>query len=737
MSAFSGTVAGWFGVLALALVGCAPAPATNDLPTGPYAGSARCESCHTREYAAWEDSGHALAAGPPAGPAYDGTVYLASLTGTFRASAAAVTFSPAEGTAALPVALTIGGRAMQQPLVATERGALQTLPFAWDRARGEWFDLFPHAPDPGDLDHWRGSHMTANSQCLACHVTGYARGYDASSGEFHSRWEEPGVGCEACHGPGGDHVRARAAGRSDRYDALSPRTAAHEICASCHGLRLEQAEGYGVGAPLADFFRFDALDTDQFHADGRVAGEVFQWVSFGLSRKAARGVVCRDCHEPHGTAPRAAGAALCSQCHGPDYGRPTHTHHAIGSAGADCRACHMPETVFMQRDPRRDHAFSSPDPVLSAVVGSPDPCLGCHADRGMGAIVNAFEGWFPENDSRIRRRQVATALFGAKGREPTARPVLLDLLRGDLDPIRHASAVRLLGGYPPDDATTAALVAATTHDDALVRAGAVAGLGLRQGSPLPAAAFAAIETATHDPRRLVRAEAGFAWPSGDAPVPPSAAAAREDWVAGQQLNGDLCEARYNLALFSDRLGDHVKARTEYETVVARCPSFAPARQNLGMLLLDAGEIDSARAAFGAVLEAAPALPAAHFGLALVAARRDDWVSSARELETALAEDPALAGARLHLGRAYLQLSRDAEARAEFERAVDDPGSRRPALRELVLIATRAHDDAALARWLPLSLGLDPAMVHEPALQGVLPAQGATSNESAPAPLPAE
>lgn len=68
-------------------------------------------------------------------------------------------------------------------------------------------------------------------KCLVCHVTGYA-----APDEFHTeKWRiDEGVGCEACHGPGGDYwkmtvmkdVKQATAGGLNLPDA--------ETCKMCH-----------------------------------------------------------------------------------------------------------------------------------------------------------------------------------------------------------------------------------------------------------------------------------------------------------------------------------------------------------------------------------------------------------------------------------------------------------------------------------------------------------------------
>ncbi|MGE0192852.1 MAG: multiheme c-type cytochrome [Planctomycetota bacterium] len=92
------------------------------------------------------------------------------------------------------------------------------------------------AADPAVLGHLEGSAggaLAAEPGCAACHATGYvpgerrlARHTDGFRSEAATPWLA-GVSCEACHGPGGDHVMD-----PQRQGALREDPAA--ACAGCH-----------------------------------------------------------------------------------------------------------------------------------------------------------------------------------------------------------------------------------------------------------------------------------------------------------------------------------------------------------------------------------------------------------------------------------------------------------------------------------------------------------------------
>ncbi|TAJ22143.1 MAG: hypothetical protein EPO68_03645, partial [Planctomycetota bacterium] len=355
------------------------------LQSAAYAGSSACVECHAAEHAAWKDSdhAHALVFGAPDGA-------LAALD----AARGAVGVNADE---IQKLWGWLGRDPLAQPLVEFPGGRYQPLPLGWDPRGARWVAL--DAPDeafvggmqPAD---WRSRDACANTQCLFCHTTGFARGQRAATGAqggkhasasdgFASSWREASVGCEACHGPAAAHVEwqrdngpgaARArdtqlvaptpvdanpvdANRADanRVDpnrgdpnrgdptlaALrTAKSAAQvDVCGACHARRAELAEGWHAGAALLDHFRPELPSSSAYHADGRVHGENFEWGSFRQSAMHAAGVRCSDCHEPHGAGLRAAGNALCLRCHSDSFDAPAHTRHARGSTGAACGAC--------------------------------------------------------------------------------------------------------------------------------------------------------------------------------------------------------------------------------------------------------------------------------------------------------------------------------------------------------------------------------------------------------------
>ncbi|PCH74920.1 MAG: hypothetical protein COC12_02740 [Rhodobacteraceae bacterium] len=106
------------------------------------------------------------------------------------------------------------------------------------------------------------------------------------------------------------------------------------------------------------------------------------------------------------------GNAVCAQCHSPagnpdfpnltktTYDSPDHTFHPVGSEGAQCKNCHMPEQVYMGIDGRRDHSFRIPRPDLGAQTGAPDACTACHQGKSPDWAAAQIAVWYPNSTRR-------------------------------------------------------------------------------------------------------------------------------------------------------------------------------------------------------------------------------------------------------------------------------------------------------------------------------------------------
>ena len=490
-------------------------------PSPVYAGSLSCKECHTDIFEKWQDSHHALAEVP-----FDDQIHGSAFepgrevkhggqkTVIGRTDGACtITTMGADGKVATFTPLRVIGKSpLWQVVVAAEGGREQVTSLAYDPVKHEWFDVYgDENRRPDEWGFWANRGMTWNAMCGSCHNTGYEKNYAPETDSYDTRFFELGVGCEGCHGPQQNHVRAMtaeektasekdpseesnwltAAFRKDRSvgePILSEPERAHatrmmDTCGSCHARRVDLTGTFRPGDLFLDHFRPVIPDeTDLFYEDGQVREEDYEYTSFLSSRMYALGVRCSHCHDPHTARLRTQGNPLCLNCHQGKIDPVTHSHHDVTQSGGQCVGCHMPETTYMQRHPRRDHGFTIPDPALTRDYGIPNACNRCHEDQSVEWALEWTSTWYGERMDRHtqeRARVLAEARRqreGASGKlaaflkketstfwravglglsepwlqaTPDLQEVLSEALASD-DPLLRSTAARLTGGLLED-----------------------------------------------------------------------------------------------------------------------------------------------------------------------------------------------------------------------------------------------------------------------------------------------
>ncbi|MBF6571374.1 MAG: HEAT repeat domain-containing protein [Candidatus Binataceae bacterium] len=514
---------------------------------------------------------------------------------------------------------TFGVYPLQQYLIAMPGGRLQALGIAWDsrpRASGghRWFFLYPgQQAAPADPLHWTGIDQTWNYMCADCHSTNLRKNYSLQTRTYSTAYAEIDVACEACHGPGSNHVSwARKSGGWQSFTAdrgltialnerdgirwsinsttgnperSAPRLSEREIqmCARCHSRRTQIHEDTVHGQPAGDDYRVALLDPDLYFPDGQVKGEVYEYGSFIQSRMFHAGVTCSDCHEPHSLKLRADGNNVCLQCHyAARYDSSKHHFHQTGSAGAQCVACHMPTRTYMVVDPRRDHSLRIPRPDLSVTLGTPNACTSCHTGKPAQWASAAINQWYGRTPVGFQR--FAGTLHAGSIGAPDAQPALAALVADQGQPaIARASALSMLASFAPAPADAAVHIG-VTDDSPLVRRAAAQALA----NVDPAASASLIAPLLSDRVRAVRSEAAEAL-AGVSPDALSAVTATslghdtDEYIAIQQLNADRPEAHLNLALLYAREKHFQDAEAELKIALSLDPAFAPAAVNLADL----------------------------------------------------------------------------------------------------------------------------------------------------------
>lgn len=193
--------------------------------------------------------------------------------------------------------------------------------------------------------------MAEARRCFGCHSVNVP-----ASGPITNVM--PGVGCEACHGPGKAHTAAMQAGLPEGAAVIM--NPAHlrpvdqvDFCGSCHETSMDIQIFGTLGLPSVRFPAYRLQNSRCWRNDSRIQ--------------------CTACHDPH--QPLVHDASFydqkCLACHSVN-GQPKPTADRPGPAcpvsTKDCTSCHMPKYDF----PDVHHKFTDHD-IRIVRAGAPVP----------------------------------------------------------------------------------------------------------------------------------------------------------------------------------------------------------------------------------------------------------------------------------------------------------------------------------------------------------------------------
>ena len=639
---------------------------------GEFVGSASCRSCHEKFYQLWAASHHGLAMqpytaefarrelAPQAEPVAIGLRrYRADISG----ERGWIVEEGPDGEKRFPIEYALGGKNIYYFLTPYGRGRLQTLPLAYDVRRKEWFDTAAsgvrHFPDMEDepLD-WTHRAYTFNTSCYGCHVSQLNINYDLESDTYRTTWREPGINCETCHGPAGEHVvRCQESEAACREDPRLIRTKVFDVaqtnslCAPCHAKMAPLTNEFRPGDRYFDHFDLVTLEHRDFYPDGRDLGENYTFTSWRMSACAKSGKLdCVDCHTSSGRYRFRGDRAnqACAPCHADKVDDPeAHTHHPADSPGSECVACHMPKTTFA-RMVRSDHSMRPPMPAATIEFGSPNACNLCHTDRDARWADRIVRRW------RKRDYQAATLRIGRlvkaarEGDWSRLEEMLAYIASPERDEIFAASLIRLLRSCP-DDEKWAVLIRAIDDPSPLVRSAAADAL---VGSASPEAVRALIRAARDDFRLVrVRAAASLAGTPLRGASPEDRLAverATEEYIASMRARPDSDAGHTNLGNYYMAVGDVKAAIESYETAARLNPESVATLVNLAIAYNLNGENPKAEKCLRQALEVEPGSAPANFNLGLLLGEMGRKDEARRALERALEADPNMAAAAYNL-----------------------------------------------------------------------------------------
>ena len=439
-----------------------------------YVGSEKCGECHSVTYDRWLDSPHAKMLREPSPESVVGDFVDGSWTPPPEARVPTEDDTPAARMyveagkyfmalrdpgsgefVPFEIAYVVGYQYRQEYLTQEAGGVLRRLPLQWSTARSEYFPYwnFQESSLPTVEDLWAQMEVLNsawNLFCARCHTTHLViNSQDAAHTLADVEWTDNGIACEACHGPGSQHVNyfahnyvnriaaaanSRLRGEPVAYVANAPKLTRGQdlsVCARCHGadIYIGMQDLYRMYEPgysregrvndISQFFTVAPLTpgrmvpTVEVWLDGTPKGIGMLFRSFiESSHYLGSEMACYDCHDAHNNKLEARAGILsagevsdgyCLGCHVELAGQvEAHSFHEPGTEGARCYDCHAPHRIqnlvtgvekFV-----RTHDFSSiPDPAASVVFGlegSPNACNECHMEESAEWAVEVMEGWW-------------------------------------------------------------------------------------------------------------------------------------------------------------------------------------------------------------------------------------------------------------------------------------------------------------------------------------------------------
>ncbi len=356
----------------------------NDALTKPksYIGSKTCKTCHLQHYDAWRRTMHSKML-------QNISVNADVMVTDIIEDKVRADLAKKEATLKVPsseifvpnikdIKFTIGSQWKQRYLIEKD-GKLFIAPTQFNIDTGTWTNYHEH--------DWNKRPWL--KKCGGCHATGV----NLEKNTFN----EPGVGCEACHGPGSHHAALPSSKTyKKRQTILNPAKLtggiATQICGQCHNRGKSTlvkgsnwAVGYTPGKALETYFKSIEPGDKYLYPNGYSKGHHQQYIDWKKSKHADSGIDCITCHTVHELGnptftgkTKKQGDTLCLACH--VLGKPTGAHavHTFGN----CSNCHMPRIAkSAESGDIRSHIFDVILPLEARDAGMPSSCQTCHQHK--------------------------------------------------------------------------------------------------------------------------------------------------------------------------------------------------------------------------------------------------------------------------------------------------------------------------------------------------------------------
>ena len=659
-----------------------------------FVGGKECISCHKVEYDLWKGSDHDNAMDV----ANDSTVLgdFNNVELEFRGKKHKFYkrndkyFVYTEGSGGkmeeFQIAYTFGVRPLQQYLIPFERGKYQCLPIVWDTEKNKWYDMADmvysgEELNPNSWFYWTNQAQNWNGVCAECHSTNLEKNYNLEKDSFNTTWSDIDVNCEACHGPGSEHLDwaklpegARDYNKGMGLIVQTSGTTSKqyiEACAPCHSRRTSLGVNDHTSNEYYNNHRPQLIMPSLYFKDGQIKEEVYVVGSFTQSKMYMHDVQCSDCHDSHSIKFKFEGNALCTQCHrAEEYDAYQHHFHkyanekgapvidkfgnkvAVGE-GALCKTCHMPGRYYMGVDFRRDHSFRIPRPDLSITYGTPNACNDCHADKSFQWSENYIKKYYGER----KKPQYSSALADGYLQKNEADTSLIKIIKNDLYPeIVRATALQYLSTYQNADVDSVILMM-LYNPEPIIRETAVTNYNPETIEEL----VKILAPILNDPVKIVR----IAVANRLSVIPKenfnedqkkNLEAVLQEYLNSLLYTADFPTGKYNLGNYYSNKGEIKKAIKFYNDAIKTDSLLYPAKSNLALLYYDNGNLDDAAKLFIDLIKKNPEYKDGHYYLGLLYAEQGRFNESVENLELAAKEKSGNERIYYNLGLLYQKLN---------------------------------------------------------------------------------
>lgn len=419
-------------------------------PHSRYVTSAACRECHPSEHASWSHSYHRtmtqLVSDESVAGGFDGKtrrIFDWNYTAEKRGDEYWCKFDATDSSGAsfeYHLLMSTGSHHMQKFWYNTGKSRKMGMaPLVYLIEADKWMPESSAFLSPPD-HRLRLREGAWNTGCIQCHATG-SHPRITGPDEMDPLVAEFGIACEACHGPGEQHVAAKTADT-----IVNPRNLTSErssqVCGQCHGawIRTEKSKetkwsqtgnAFRPGQDLfaLRYYPHGAKDAhlhakikavESFWPDGenRVAGREMNGLlsspCFAHSQNDSKRMSCISCHDLHRDTEESKawandqmgegmyGNEACLQCHEAFREDLTaHTHHSADSPGSLCYNCHMPYTSYGLLKAVRTHTIVSPSAKTTLETGKPNGCSQCHLDETLDWTAKHLATWYGHDELQL------------------------------------------------------------------------------------------------------------------------------------------------------------------------------------------------------------------------------------------------------------------------------------------------------------------------------------------------